>query len=150
MPRSFASRPFASLPIASLIAAALLAAACAADRPQPPPAPLLRVAKEGSTLGRIDLFRYDAATGRAEQLAHCPEGCAEAFATLPADGSDLEVVATGWPYLRMQGFKSLPPCATPGGGFVSPCRFAPADAPPGGVVAIFVPRPGVAQPDSSE
>lgn len=132
------------------LAGLLLLAACAIEAPPDQAAteaPLtIRVAKEGSDLGRIDLFRYDERAGRMERLAHCPEGCAEAFATLPYEGALLEVVATGWPFLRMTGFKDLPPCARTDGGFMSPCRFKPSDVPKDGVVAIFIPRPGVTLP----
>jgi hypothetical protein len=129
----------------------LLLAACASQTPpdqaatEPPPQ-TIRVAKEGSDLGRIDLFHYDAQAGRMERLAHCPEGCAETFATLPYEGALLEVVATGWPYLRMTGFKDLAPCVRTDGGFMSPCRFKPSDVPKDGVVAVFIARPGVTLP----
>lgn len=135
----------------------LLLAACAMpDEAPPSPAeapsgpPVIRVAKEGSDLGRIDLFHYDATAGRMERLAHCPEGCAEAFATLPHEGALLEVVATGWPFLRMTGFKDLAPCVRTDGGFMSPCRFKPSDVPKEGVVAIFIARPGVTLPPPAE
>jgi len=133
------------------LAASIFVAACAADAPPQrtatPQAPVLRVAKEGSTLGRIDLFQYHPTAGRMERLAHCPEGCAETVAALPAIDAELEVVATGWPYLRMSGWKNLAPCARTDGGFMSPCRFKLADVPAEGIVAIFFARPGVAQPD---
>lgn len=140
---------------ASLLGASLLGASlvggCAADAPAAqaaaPPGPVLRVAKQGSTLGRIDLFHFDTARGRMERLAHCPEGCVETTAQLPAVDAELEVVATGWPFLRMSGWKDLAPCARTDGGFMSPCRFTLADVPPEGIVAIFYARPGVAQPD---
>jgi hypothetical protein len=111
---------------------------------------LLRVAKEGSALGRIDLFHYHPTAGRLERLAHCPEGCAEAKATLPFPEAELEVVATGWPYMRMSGFKNLAPCVRTDGGFMSPCRFKVSDVPPEGIVAIFYARPGVAQPGEDD
>jgi hypothetical protein len=130
-------------------AAVLLLAGCAVDAPEPPAPPpaTLRVAKEGSALGRIDLFHYHPTAGRLERLAHCPEGCAETLATLPSLEAELEVVATGWPYLRMSGFKNLAPCVRSDGGFMSPCRFKLADVPADGVVAIFYARPGVPQPE---
>jgi hypothetical protein len=129
-------------------------AACAADAPAPPPdrpAPVtLRVAKEGGKLGRIDLFHYHPRAGRLERLAHCPEGCVETLAVLPAIDAELEVVATGWPYMRMSGWKNLAPCARTDGGFMSPCRFRPSDVPPEGIVAVFYPRPGVTPPDEEQ
>lgn len=136
---------------AACLAVLLLAAACAGEppvaaTPEPPP-PTLRVAKEGGDLGRIDLFHYDPRAGRMERLAHCPEGCAEAIAVLPAPDAELEVVATGWPYMRMSGWKNLAPCARSDGGFMSPCRFRVADVPPEGIVAIFYARPGVTLPE---
>jgi hypothetical protein len=98
-----------------MVALLLVLAGCTteADRalPEGPPKTVLRVAKEGGGLGRIDLFRFDPVAGRQERLAHCPEGCAEVLATLPDAGVLLEVVATGWPYMRMRGFKELAPCA---------------------------------------
>lgn len=137
----------------SLIALFLAMASCAGDQPPraeaPAPTTTLRVAKDGSTLGRIDLFRYDPAAGRMERLAHCPEGCAETVATFAGTDTELEVVATGWPYLRMSGWKDLAPCARTDGGFMSPCRFKPSDVPAEGIVAIFYPRPGVTQPDGA-
>ena len=133
------------------LAACVALAGCASDAPRQhaaaPPGPILRIAKEGSTLGRIDLFHYHPTAGRMERLAHCPEGCAQTSATLPAIDAELEVVATGWPFLRMSGWKDLVPCARTDGGFMSPCRFKLADVPPEGIVAIFYARPGVAQPD---
>jgi hypothetical protein len=139
-------------PLPRLVPAAALAlAGCVADAPAPPsPAaspPTVRVAKEGGTLGRIDLFHFHPRAGRMERLAHCPEGCTEALAVLPAIDAELEVVATGWPYMRMSGWKNLPPCARTDGGFMSPCRFTLKDVPPEGIVAVFYPRPGVTQPD---
>lgn len=132
------------------LAGLLPLAACAIEAPpneaatEPPST--IRVAKEGSDMGRIDLFRYDAQAGRMERLAHCPEGCSETTATLPFADALLEVVATGWPFLRMTGFKDLAPCARTDGGFMSPCRFKPTDVPKDGVVAVFIPRPGVTLP----
>lgn len=143
-------RPLAALPAAPLL---LLLAACAGDAPvvataapEPEP-PTLRVAKEGGDLGRIDLFHYDPRAGRMARLAHCPEGCAETVAVLPGPDVELEVVATGWPYMRMSGWKNLAPCARSDGGFMSPCRFRVADVPPEGIVAVFFARPGVTLPD---
>lgn len=137
------------------LAGLLLLGACAIEAPpdvaENPSASLtMRVAKEGSDLGRIDLFHYDTRAGRMERLAHCPEGCAETFATLPYEGALLEVVATGWPFLRMTGFKDLAPCVRTDGGFMSPCRFKPSDVPKDGVVAVFIPRPGVTMPVADE
>ncbi len=146
------------LPFAALLLPFLLAA-CVAEPPsapepvaEPPPAApqKIRVAKEGSDLGRIDLFHYDARAGRMERLAHCPEGCAETQAQLPFEGALLEVVATGWPYLRMTGFKDLAPCVRTDGGFMSPCRIKPSDIPAVGIVAVFIPRPGVTLPPEPE
>jgi hypothetical protein len=131
--------------------ACLALAACVADVPAPAQStasPLtLRVAKEGGVMGRIDLFHYHPRAGRMERLVHCPEGCAEALAVLPAIDAELEVVATGWPYMRMSGWKNLAPCARTDGGFMSPCRFKPSDVPPEGIVAVFFPRPGVTAPE---
>lgn len=142
------THPARAVPL--LVLAGVLAA-CAADRPAPPaaeaPKPTLRVAKEGGTLGRIDLFHYHPRAGRMERLAHCPEGCAETLAILPAIDAELEVVATGWPYMRMSGWKNLAPCARTDGGFMSPCRFKVADVPQEGIVAVFYARPGVSIPD---
>lgn len=140
------------LPFAALLLPWLVAA-CVAEPPEvvepAPAAPQkIRIAKEGSDLGRIDLFHYDARAGRMERLAHCPEGCMEAEAVLPFDDALLEVVATGWPYLRMTGFKDLAPCVRTDGGFMSPCRIKPSDIPAVGIVAVFIPRPGVTLPPS--
>jgi hypothetical protein len=49
----------------------------------------------------------------------------------------------------MTGFKDLAPCVRTDGGFMSPCRIKPADIPAVGIVAVFYPRPGVAQPDAA-
>jgi hypothetical protein len=141
------------LPFAALLLPLL--AACAAGDAEPPQAALppppqkIRVAKEGGDLGRIDLFHNDSRAGRMERLAHCPEGCAETEATLPFEGALLEVVATGWPFMRMSGFKDLAPCVRTDGGFMSPCRIKPSDIPAAGIVAVFYPRPDVAQPDAA-
>lgn len=134
-----------------LAAAAAVLLGCAADAPASRPAapadlPKVRVAKEGGTLGRIDLFHYQPGPGRMARLAHCPEGCGETVAVLPAIDAELEVVATGWPYMRMSGWKDLAPCARTDGGFMSPCRFRVSDIPPEGIVAVFYPRPGVNLP----
>jgi hypothetical protein len=131
----------------------MLLAACAGDAPQveprpeqpavaaPAPGPSVRVRKEGGSQGRIDLFAI-AGNDRGPRIAHCPEDCFEVTAVLPDADTRLEVVATGWPYLRMKGWKDLKPCARSDGGFMSPCRFALSDVPADGIVAVFIARPG--------
>lgn len=101
----------------------------------------IRVRKEGGSAGRIDLFTFGEA-GRGERIAHCPEDCFEVTALLPGIDTELEVVATGWPFMRMKGWKNLAPCARTDGGFMSPCRIRYTDIPAEGIVAVFFPRPG--------
>ena len=95
-PNQGESRPMNVSRLTLGLAACVAFASCAGDAPRQrtaePAGPVLRIAKEGSTLGRIDLFHYHPTAGRMERLAHCPEGCAQTSATLPAIDAELEAI----------------------------------------------------------